>query len=289
MLTRFDWVRRSRTGPELLATIRYLNEGGALPAAEEGPGSPPAAFSVPCARCWIYPRAAGRYCATCQAILDQAWKLRDLVLHSVLVWGYVNRLPTIWSAEPIAGKDMADLYLHDERHFLLALRQRELKPWLQELALRHGAELKGLLQIFPSAGHPKTQMGDVLARIIHHETRFPPDRLRICFFSTLTHVFNPRPYEKEGVLTFEIGEFLNTLELASVFRAMLRPDEQKMLYRLLHMANTAQAQLYWGRFWGALSQEARDMLSAWGIRTWSPYQVNLLYELVDYVALYQPG
>ncbi len=70
---------------------------------------------------------------------------------------------------------------------------------------------------------------------------------------------------------------------------MLKPDEQKILYRLLHMTNTAQAQLYWGRFWGALAPEARDMLSAWGIRTWSLYQVNLLYELVDYVALYQPG
>jgi len=289
MLTRFDWLRRSRTGPELFATIRYLNAVGSLPAEGDEPGSPPSAFSRPCARCWIYPRAVGRYCPTCQAILDQAWKLRGLVLQSVLVWGYVNRLPTVWSADPAADKSTTDLYLHDDRRFLLVLHQRELKPWLQELALRHGADIKGLLQIFPSAGHPKTQMGDVLARIIHHETRYPPDRLRIRFFSTLTHVFNPRPYEKEGVLTFEIGEFLHTLELAAVFRAILKPDEQKMLYRLLHTTNTAQAQLYWGRFWGALSQEARDMLDAWSIRTWSPYQVNLLYELVDYVAFYQSG
>ncbi|MEJ5199516.1 MAG: hypothetical protein WHX53_11385 [Anaerolineae bacterium] len=289
MLTRFDWLRRSRTGPELLATMHYLNETATLPTEGGEPGPPPSALFAPCARCWIYPRGEGRYCPTCQAILDRAWKLRDVVLRSTLIWGYVNHLPTVWSANPATDGVQPDLYIHDNRHFLLVLRQRELKPWLQELALRHGGELKGLLQVFPTAGHPKTQMGDVLAHIIHHETRFPPDRLRIRFLPNLTRVFKPGPYEKEGVITFEIGDFLNTLELAAVFRTMLKPDEQKILYRLLHMTNTAQAQLYWGRFWGALAPEARDMLSAWGIRTWSLYQVNLLYELVDYVALYQPG
>ncbi|MCX7670932.1 MAG: hypothetical protein N2439_12775, partial [Anaerolineae bacterium] len=146
MLTRFDWLRRSRTGPELLATIRYLNETATLPTAESEPGPPPSLLAGPCARCWIYARATGRYCPTCQAILDRAWKLRDAVLRSVLIWGYVNRLPTVWSADPSSDQAQADLYIHDNRHFLLMLRQRELKPWLQELALRHGGGLKGLLQ-----------------------------------------------------------------------------------------------------------------------------------------------
>lgn len=290
MLTRFDWLRRSRTGPELLATLQYLEQMPELPTDEGELGPPPAAFDGPCARCWVYPRAAGRYCVTCQAILDQAWQLRASVLHSVVIWGFVNRLPRARpGSRGFGGGNILGAHVQDDRHFLLMLHHSELKSWLQDLALYYGAELKGLLQIFPTTGGRSAQMGELLARMIHQETRFPPDRLRIRFFSSLTQIFNPRPYEKEGVLTFEVSEFLNTLELAAVFRTVLQPDEQKMLYKLLHTADSAQAQFYWGRFLGMLGQEARDMLNAWGIRTWSEYQISLLYELVDYVAYYQPG
>jgi hypothetical protein len=290
MLTRFDWLRRSRTGPELLATLERLEGAPESPEADSELGPPASALNHPCARCWIYPRTAGHYCVTCRAILDRAWQLRETVLRSVVIWGFVNRLPRTRSGSSgFGGSHMLGLYVHDDRHFLLMLHHMDLKPWLQDLALYYGAELKGLLQIFPTTGGRSAQMGDLLARIMHQETRFPPDRLRIRFFSSLAQVFNPRPYEKEGVLTFEVSEFLNTLELAAIFRTLLRPDEQKALYKLLHTADTAQSQLYWGRFFGMLSPEARDMLTAWGIRTWTEYQISLLYELVDYVTFSQSG
>jgi hypothetical protein len=306
VLTRFDWLRRSRTGPELLATLRYLEETPELPTDDIDPGPPPTALTGPCQRCWVYPRATGRYCATCQAILDRAWPLRGVVPRSVVIWGFVNRLPrsrgSVGDRLERSGGDRLErsggdrpernrasgaplgLYVQDDHHFLLMLSHDSLKPWLQELVLYHGAELKGLLQIFPTTGGRSAPMGDLLARMIHQETRYPPDRLRVRFFSSLEQIFHPRAYDKEGVLTFEVSEFLNTLELATVFRTVLRPDEQKTLYKLLHTADSAQAQFYWGRFLGTLSQEARDMLTAWGIRSWSEYQITLLYELADYVA-----
>jgi hypothetical protein len=295
MLGRFDWLRRSRTGPELLATLRYLEATPELPTENvEDPrkggelGPPSSALDGPCQRCWVYPRAGNRYCATCQAILDGAWKLRSLIPEAIVVWGFVNRLPRQRpGSSGFADSRILGMYVHDEHHFLLMLRQQELKPWLQELVLYHGADLKGLLQIFPPADGKSALMGDLLALVIHQEARFPPDRLRVRFFSRLVQVFHPRPYEREGVLNFAITEFMNTLELAAVFRSVLRPDEQKMLYKLLHTADSAESQFLWGRFLGMMSQEARDMLNAWGVRQWSEYQISLLYELVDYVAFYR--
>ena len=60
-----------------------------------------------------------------------------------------------------------------------------------------------------------------------------------------------------------------------------------MLYELLHVDDTGEAQFYWGRLLGYLNQEAKDMLNAWKIRTWPTSRIDLLYELVDYVAFYQ--
>jgi len=290
MLGPFDWLRRSRNGPELLATLHYLEAAPELSTKEGELGPPPSALNGPCRRCWVHPRAGERYCTACQAILDEAWKLRNLIPEVVVVWGFVNRLPhqRPGSGSP-AEKRILGAYVHDERHFLLMLRQQELKTWLQELVLYHGPDLKGLLQIFPPADGRAALMGDLLALVVHQEARFPPDQLRVRFFSRVAQVFHPRPYEREGVLNFTIADFLNTLDLATIFRTVLRPDEQKMLYKLLHKANSAEAQFLWGRFLGMLSPEARDMLNAWGVRQWSEYQISLLYELVDYVAFYQPG
>ncbi len=290
MLTHFDWLRRSCSGPELLATLQYLETNPDLPTEDSEMGPPPSAGTAPCARCWIYPRAVGRYCVTCHAILDRAWRLRDVIPRTIVIWGFVNRVPKARPGrQSFAGSNILGQYVHDERRFLLMLPHDELKSWLHDLALYYGIELKGLLQIFPTTGGRAAHMGDLLVRMVHHEARFPPDKLRIRFFAKLDQVFHPRPYEKEGVLTFEAAEFLRTLELATVFRTLLRPDEQKTLYKLLHMTDSAQSQLYWGRFWGLLSQEARDLINAWGIRTWTEYQISLLYELVDYVAFDQPG
>lgn len=346
MLEPFDWLRRSRTGAELLATLRYLAEGGELPSADEEPGPPVGALAGPCWRCWFYPRIATergtRYCRTCQTIVDEAKRFGELSPDTVVVWGFVNRLPlqlrplaarprrkkATASPQPVVtaeassatsvptsatdesasastppprvpaekpmpldalyfpGTRVLGAYVLDERHFLLMLTQRELRSWLQELVLRYGGELAGLIQVFPTTGARDPGMGDLLAYVIHQEARYPMDRLRVRFFATRSQIFRPDLAEREGVLTFEIADFMNTLELVSVFRSILQPDEQRELYRLLHKAESAETQFLWGRFLGSLRPEARDMLVAFNIRRWSQPQVTLLYRLMDYVGFH---
>lgn len=343
MLEPFDWLRRSRTGAELLATLRYLAAGQELPQADAELGPPPGALNGPCWRCWFYPRIVTergtRYCQTCQTIVDEARRFGVLSPDTVVVWGFVSRLPpqlrpltarsrpgkgggqapTVPAAkappgEPspasAAGPDavtavptlrisaqkptpldtlyfpgtrVLGAYILDERHFLLMLPQRELRPWLQELVLRYGGELTGLLQVFPTTGARDPGMGDLLALVIHQEARYPLDRLRVRFFASHHQIFHPDLSDRAGVLTFEIAEFMNTLELVSVFRSILQPDEQQELYRLLHKAEGPETQFLWGRFLGALRPEARDMLVAFNIRRWSRPQITLLYTLMDYV------
>jgi len=179
-------------------------------------------------------------------------------------------------------------YVHDENHFLLVMPRRELKPWLQELVIYHGSDLKGLIQILPTTGGRKqVSMGDILCRAIHHEARFPMDQLRVRFFSAPYQILKPHTRDRQGLLTFEVSEFLSVLEMAAVFRTILRPQEQASLYELLNLEDTSEEQFYWGRFMGFLNQEAKDMLNAWRIRQWPKSQIKLLYELVDYVAFYQ--
>lgn len=344
MLEPFDWLRRSRTGAELLATLRYLAAGRELPSADAELGPPPSALNGPCWRCWFYPRVATsrgvRYCPTCQAIVDEARRLKNLSPDTVVVWGFVNRLPRqlrvaaspnrpapaevvapaaipnetapgdpppapdkppggdlgprILPVKPtppdpgrVPGSHTLSAYVVDERHFLLLLVQRELKSWLQDLVLYHGGELTGLIQIFPTTGNRDPGMGDLLARVVHQEARYPFDRLRVRFFASYNQIFRPDPAEREGVLTFEISDFMNTLELVSVFRSLLLPDEQQQLYRLLHKREGAETQFLWGRLLGALRPEARDMLVAFNIRNWTPSQVSLLYALMNYAEFHR--
>jgi len=300
MLSHFDWLRLSRTGAELLATLQLFADNPDAPFVQAHLGPPHSALNGPCQRCWIYPPAAkkrrARYCPTCQDILNRAWRLGNTSRNAIVLWGFVNQLPRQLcpgsgfqdsrTLRPRSGQALGT-YIHDDNRFLLVLYQRELRPWLQELALYHGADLKGFIQIFPTVGTRHPTMGELISRIVHGEARFPMDRLWVRFFSDLQQVFRPHLSEREGVLTFEIAAFLSTLEMAAVFRTVLRPDEQKLLYKLLHMENVGNAQFYWGRILGHFSQEAKDMLDAWGIRHWSEAQTNLLYELVEYVTYYQ--
>jgi hypothetical protein len=214
MLTPFDWLRRSRTGPELLATLRYLEETPELPTDGIDPGPPPTALNGPCQRCWIYPRTTARYCATCQALLDRAWPLRDVVLRSVVIWGFVNRLPrsrpgsggfgksaeaapTPPAAARAAGSPLGT-YIQDDRHFLLMLPHEGLKPWLQELVLYHGAELKGLLQIFPTTGGRSAPMGDLLARMITRKPAIRPTGCGCASFRACNRSSIPAPTKKRA-------------------------------------------------------------------------------------------
>jgi len=179
-------------------------------------------------------------------------------------------------------------YIHDTNHFLVAMDRHRLKSWLQELTVYHGLDLRGILQIFPTMGAgTRTCMGDVLCRAIHRDLYLPIGQLHVRFYSNPYQLFAPRQRDARGMLTFELGEFLRLLEMAEIFRALLRPDEQKELYELLRISSKKEFQFYWGRFSGRLEQRTKDMLSAWNIRQWPKNRINLFYELLDYVRLIQ--
>jgi hypothetical protein len=292
MLSSFDWLRHSRTGAELLATLEYLADKPDLfpTGAEIGP--PYSALDGPCQRCWVYPRLsspAQNYCQTCQAVLTRASKLGYISRQSIVIWSFVNRLSKqLQMGEGFSDHHIFGAYAHDEHHFLLMMPRRELKTWLQELVIYHGSDLKGLLQILPTMGASKGMgMGDILCRAVHHEVRFPMDQLRVRFYYAPHQIIQPHVREQQGLLTFEVSDFLSLLEMAAVFRTILRPEEQALLHELVNLEDTSEEQFYWGRFMGHLSQEAKDMLSAWRIRQWPRNRVKLLYELVKYVAFYQ--
>ena len=81
-----------------------------------------------------------------------------------------------------------------------------------------------------------------------------------------------------------IGDiYVGLLQMAEVFRLLLHPNAQQELLELLTTNDSDGASFYWGRFLGLLDQRARDMLAAWGIRTWPRHRIRLLYELRNYV------
>jgi len=293
MLSSFDWVRRSRTGAELLATLECLKtRPDIFPKSPGGEdiGPPQSALDGPCQRCWVYARLPEQnYCRACQSILARAGRLGKRSYSAIVVWGFVNRLPRqLWAGEGFYESHTWGDYVRDEHHFLLMMHRRELKPWLQELAIYHGADLTGVLQVFPTSGTKfEGAMGDILCRAAHQETRFAMDRLHLRFFSASHQLLHPHTRDHKGLLTFEISDFLSLLEAAAVFRTLLRPEEQKSLYELVSLEDPREEQFYWGRFMGTLNQETKDMLSAWRVRQWPKNRIKLLYELINYVGFYQ--
>lgn len=306
MLKAFDWLRLCRSGAELIATLRLLQRDPDLFAQEEI-GPPHSALLGPCRRCHIYPRFVApararhgeaeveqisrrprRVCQTCRGVLTGAYQLRELSRQTLFIWANVNRLPRQFTGSSGFGDSrILGVYVHDPHHFLLAMRRQGLKNWFQELALYHGASLRGLIQILPSTGAGRgISMSDVLSRVVHQESRFAADQLWVRFFSAPHQVLAPHTRDQSGLLTFEGTEFLSLLEMAAVFRTILPPDAQEVLQDLLRLDDPAEEQFYWGRLLGYLTPEARDMLSAWRIRQWPKSRVKLLYELIDYVAFY---
>jgi hypothetical protein len=286
MLNTYDWLRRCESGAELLATIKYFAKHPKDATEVQELGAPLSALEGPCRRCHLYARSTPEapYCRFCQTILDHAKRTGFLTRHTVVLWGVVNALPKKLrepAAKPFLGK-----YLHAENRFLAILGRRKLKPWLQDLMLYHGGEIKGLVQIFPTVGAgKKITMGELLSRAAHGEPRLPPERLWVQFYSAPYQLLKPRTRDREGLLTFEAADFLGLLEMAEVFRVLLYPAEQQQLYELLDLDDPKEEPFYWGRFLGQLHQQAKDMLAAWRIRQWPKSRIKLLYELLNYVAL----
>lgn len=304
MLNGFDWIRRSRSGAELLAVLKYLETKPEL--LNEGELGPPhSALGDLCQRCWIYPRAPSPrqeipsgtycdrklapYCEKCRRILGRAGRLGGLSRHAIVIWGFTEPLPKqLANGEGFHDARVLGTYIRDENHFLLMMQRRELKAWFQELLIYHGNGLKGLIQVLPTTGASGgLDMSDVLCRAIHQEARFPMDRLRVRFFSAPHQILRPRVRDRLGLVTFEAAEFLSLLEMAAVFRTVLLPDAQQALFELLNLEETSEEQFYWGRFLGYLSPEAKDMLNAWKIRRWPKERIKFLYELTRYVAFYE--
>lgn len=296
MLNGFDWLRRSQSGAELLATLMCLEAQPDLLLHEAEIGPPLSALRTPCQRCWIYPplltpQHTAQYCPGCQTIVNAARHLGDLSREAAVIWGFVNRVPDRLSSPGPRGPDsrLLGAFVQAPNHFLVMLRHRELKPFLQELMMYHGDDLKGLLQIIPTVGLGRgLHMGDLLCRVAYHEANFSMDRLRVRFYAKPYQVLSPHLLDRKGLLTFDMAEFLNALEMVAIFRTLLRPHEQQMLHELLTHTrdDPAEAQFYWGRIMGLLNTPAKDLLSAWGVRQWPKDSIELLYDLMDYVVYY---
>ena len=203
----------------------------------------------------------------------------------MVVWGFLSRIP-----KPL-DQNKASLPLQircfhqlDDHRFLLVVKGYNLKKWLSEILLYHGSNLKGLLLLFPTTGETRSlSMGDALCRAISQDSRFPMDQLRVQFFSNPTQLNMTRRREEQGMLTFEASDFLSLLEMAAIFRAQLRPDEQNMVREAALLTDPAEKQFYWGRLMNLLNCKGKDMLIAWKFRQWPENKINLLYELVAYV------
>ncbi len=288
MLTPFDWLRECRTGGELMAALEG-EKGGIDLYTEENEIAPPLSlFDHPCSRCWIYrpdDKSPRDFCTTCESIYIRSRKLGKQSRQTLLVWGYVNEIPDPLRRRQGFYEDrICGAYVHDLHRFLLAMDRREIKPWLQELLMYNGHRMKGLLQFFPTTGEIKQgNMGDALCRVIQQESRYPMNQLRVRFFSHTYQVFGAHRRDMEENTIFEAPEFIRLLEMAAVFKSLLRPEAQQMLFDLFRIDDIKEERFYWGRFMGFLTPEARDMLNAWKIRQWPKPQIRLLYDLLDYV------
>ena len=115
----------------------------------------------------------------------------------------------------------------------------------------------------------------------------PMGQMHVHFYSNPFQLLNPQKRDRQGMLTFEVSDLLNLLEMAEIFRALLRPEEQQELFELLKLEAKGEAQFYWGRFLGRLEQRTRDMLTAWKMRQWEKSRVRIFYELLDYANFFQ--
>jgi len=294
MLTKFDWLRRCRTGTDLLATLKYFSINPEIDPSQQNLGGPFSAIGKLCQRCKVYAPVSirkkhTRYCKVCETILGFKEEVAPKSHRSILIWGYVNKISRRLRESKLS-EFLYGTYIYDDQRFLVAMHRQNLKLWLQDLVIYSGLSLKGLLQIFPSLGEYRNMnIGDYISWAIHHEANLAMDQLWIRFYTKPSQLINPKKREQEGLLSYNISEFISMLEMVEVFRANLFPQEQQDLFELLNLIDSKEEQFYWGRFLGQLSQEAKDMLSAWKVRQWSKSQIEFFYQLIKYVVFPQPN
>ncbi|MDZ7343893.1 MAG: hypothetical protein ONA90_05205, partial [candidate division KSB1 bacterium] len=272
MLDTFDWLRLCRTGAELLATARFFSKCPASPVEGQKFVIPFSALNSPCQRCYIFARDEqdDKYCRCCKTIVQAANRLFLLSKKMIVISGFLSPLPQPFlETEALQKKYFRGRYIHDENRFLLMMHRRKLKSWLQELVIYYGPSLIGFIQIFPAVQQKsELGMGEILCWAAHHQPSPPFTQLHVQFYASPFEVIKPSVRRQQGVLNFEGAEFLHLLEMAEVFRAMLRPEEQQQLRELLKLDDPKEESFYWGRFLGQLPQQTKDMLAAWRIRQW---------------------
>lgn len=303
MLSAFDWLRRARTGAELLATVRILEQRARAksnppplptPAPDGLEMAPPhRGLEGPCVRCWVYAPAAEKgavYCPMCRSVLSTAAWVRknEQARQTAIIWGFVNQLPQELAAGSYrSDKRVRGAVVCDPHRFLVALNQRSLHHWLRKVLLYDGLELRGVLSVLPAESDRRYRAGELLCQVDYQARRFGFDQLRVRFLPTPEHILQGHKLEKQGLITFDAVQFMGMLESAAVFRSVMLPDEQQTLRQVLAIADPNEAQFYWGRFLGSITPEAKDMLTAWKVRQWSPGQRQLFFELVNYATIHR--
>jgi len=290
MFSDLDWILRCRTGHELFATLKCFDEvvGSLRHQTELGP--PPGAVSELCHRCWILPLSpspnTSPYCPFCKRVLERCRPASQPSMGSIVLWCTLNRLPRhLRSRSGFYHHPNRAIYVHDEWHFLMMIPIRSLKPWIEEMLL-YEVDINGLVVIFPPVSRQPFVLGDLLARMMCESPEIGMDHLWIRFYASPFQVFASDMQHRKECFQTEISDFLALLETATVFRSLLPPDAQQMLYELLHLQDANEAQFYWGRLMNRLSPQAIDMLGAWGIRMWPKQRLQMLYDLLNYVEFY---
>jgi len=287
MFSDLDWILRCRTGHELYATLKCFDEavGPLRHRTELGP--PPGATSELCHRCWVLPldpnSGASPYCPFCKRVLDRCWQLSQRTFGFLVLWCTLNRLPRhLQSRSGFYGYPDRVFHVLDERHFLMMIPIRALKPWIEEMLL-YEVDINGLVVVFPPISRQPFVFGDLLARMMCEAPEIGMDQLWIRFYASPFQVFASGMRSRIESLDAEISDFLALLETATVFRSLLPPDAQQTLFELLHLTDANEVQFYWGRLLNRLTPQAIDMLGAWGIRFWPKHRLKMLYNLLDYV------
>lgn len=286
MLTQFDWLRLCRSGKELLASM-YLFRQGMRPAAlKMERAAPYSALDGACHRCgWYARQRPGLYhCAFCSVVHRRSFKFDQISRRAVLIWGRASHLPTRLT---IKRKPYDKLcYIHDDQNFLLALPRRILKEWCQELIIYEGEKIQASLQIFPTIGSTAPlSMGESLCWVHHHSSYFPLNGCKVRFHPSVHDTLKPHVRDRQGILSFDIADFVSLLDFVQVFRIYLKPAQQNELFTLLTDVKPDERHFYWGRFLGSISQDARDMLVGWELRRWPPERLRLLHDLLRYVTI----